>query len=54
MIQNVNLDLSDRMKNTGNGKYMGKEKRLFFFLFLSTLKDNQLCKAKIRVINCIA
>lgn len=47
------MDLYDREKNTGNNKYMGKEKRLFFFLFLRALKDNRLIKAKITRSYCI-
>lgn len=42
MIPDGNLDLSEDIRYTAYGTYMGKYKDLHFFLFLISLKDNTL------------
>ena len=37
MIPDGNSDLQEGIKNTGNGKYVGKYKRLPLFFFISLI-----------------
>ena len=51
MILGWDLNLLEEMKNTENGKYMDRKKKVFFPLFVF-LKINWLLKAKIITMYC--
>lgn len=52
MISDENLDIEKGMDSIRNAKYVTKYKRLYYFLFLISLKDDWLFKTTIETLFC--